>query len=332
MKYISLFSGIGGFEVAIRNLFPDSECIGYSEIKESAIKVYQHHFPTHKNLGDISNITDDELSNMKCDLIVAGFPCTNLSSLAVLNGDHSGLNGPKSGLFYELLRVLRIVKPKNFIIENNFSMGSTNRNIITKEIERTLNSTIHSTVLDSAQFGVQVRKRIFWTNFNIPTDNITCTQTWNDILDPVDKIECVGPKVLDYMNKIFVQSSTLGKIIFQTEYGYTFDTNDIPGKTRWDGSRASDTMDEPIYYYPIGKSRPIVPRDGGGANLVIDRRIKDKKYFFLRYLTLSERERLFNYDEKYLSNVNISRTNAYDLLGNSVVINVIKHILTYMDK
>jgi site-specific DNA-cytosine methylase len=47
MKYLSLFTGIGGFEVALHRVFPNAECIGYSEVKPHAIKVYEHHFPGH---------------------------------------------------------------------------------------------------------------------------------------------------------------------------------------------------------------------------------------------------------------------------------------------
>ena len=61
MKYLSLFSGIGGFEVAIHKKWPDAICIGYSEIKPSAIKVYEYHYPTHTNLGDITKITEEQI-------------------------------------------------------------------------------------------------------------------------------------------------------------------------------------------------------------------------------------------------------------------------------
>lgn len=76
LKYLSLFSGIGGFEVAIHKVFPNAECIGYSEIKQNAIKVYEHHFPTHHNLGDIMDISEDKIGEIiqnGCDLIVGGF-------------------------------------------------------------------------------------------------------------------------------------------------------------------------------------------------------------------------------------------------------------------
>ena len=56
MKYLSLFSGIGGFELAIQSVFPNAECIGFSEIDKYAIQTYLKHYPEHKNLGSVTDI------------------------------------------------------------------------------------------------------------------------------------------------------------------------------------------------------------------------------------------------------------------------------------
>ena len=81
MKYISLFSGIGGFELGIQRALGESnvECIGYSEVDKFAIKVYEFHFPTHTN---VTKITEEQIKKLLkksggCDLLVGGFPCTN---------------------------------------------------------------------------------------------------------------------------------------------------------------------------------------------------------------------------------------------------------------
>ena len=67
MKYLSLFSGIGGFELGIGN---KAECIGYSEIDKYAIQIYEKHF-SHKNYGDIKTIKAEELPQF--DLLVGAF-------------------------------------------------------------------------------------------------------------------------------------------------------------------------------------------------------------------------------------------------------------------
>ena len=75
MKYLSLFSGIGGFEVALHSIFPLSQCLGFSEIKPEAITVYQQHFPTHQNIGDITLLTENTIQDLVkngCDIIIQG--------------------------------------------------------------------------------------------------------------------------------------------------------------------------------------------------------------------------------------------------------------------
>ena len=59
MKYLSLFSGIGGFECAIDQVFVKAKCLGFSEIDKMATKVYLTHFPDHPPLspdGDICKV------------------------------------------------------------------------------------------------------------------------------------------------------------------------------------------------------------------------------------------------------------------------------------
>lgn len=62
MRYLSLFSGIGGFEVAIHQFYEekrekeDAICVGYSEIDKHAIAEYARHYPDHHNLGDVTKL------------------------------------------------------------------------------------------------------------------------------------------------------------------------------------------------------------------------------------------------------------------------------------
>ena len=73
MRYFSMFSGIGGFELGIQRAMSDAECVGYSEIDRHAEAVYRRHFPEHEGFGDATRIVSSELPNF--DLLVAGFPC-----------------------------------------------------------------------------------------------------------------------------------------------------------------------------------------------------------------------------------------------------------------
>lgn len=341
MKYLSFFSGIGGFEVAIHQTFPSATCLGYSEIKPNAIKIYEKHFPTHKNIGNIVNIdssTIKELIKDGCDLVVGGFPCTNLSSMASLKGDHSGVDGSKSGLFFDLIRILTIVFELcpniTLIIENNASMTHTNRNIITETIQNLTKRTIYFTIINNADISVQTRKRIFWTTFPIEKPK-KCLHQWKDILEPMKDIESryfVSDKYMNGMNTIIpTKHSSDNLVIMRKNDKYQefiiVSNNEKTGKTRYQLSMHSDTGDITPYSYPIGKSRPICAGGGGGFSkgMLIDRRFGNQNEFIFRYFTMKEKERLFGFPDNYTES--ISDTARSDLLGNAVCVYSINHIL-----
>lgn len=194
MKYISLFSGIGGFEIAIHNIFPEAICVGYSEVDKFAIKVvYEHHFPDHRNLGDVTEITEQAIKELVegcggIDLVVGGFPCQNLTSMARSNNCNSnGLDGPKSGLFWNMINILTWIQryqnnELNILIENNASMTTLNKQLITENLQNIFNNRVFVKLLNGSDFGVQARRRLYWTLWDIDTVNIVCHQTWNDVL------------------------------------------------------------------------------------------------------------------------------------------------------
>ena len=135
MKYLSLFSGIGGFELGIQqayesisnqqsskvkqdrkgrnrasdemgdNVLAESRtpplCIGYSEIKPYAIHIYEKHFK-HKNWGDITRLPWEKLPDF--DLLVGGFPCQAFS----IAGKRKGFEDTRGTLFFDIAKGLKI--------------------------------------------------------------------------------------------------------------------------------------------------------------------------------------------------------------------------------
>lgn len=81
MKVLSLFTGIGAFEKALKNIGIDYELIGFSEIDKYAIKSYCaiHNVDENKNLGDITKINLNNLAK-GIDLITHGSPCQDFSA------------------------------------------------------------------------------------------------------------------------------------------------------------------------------------------------------------------------------------------------------------
>lgn len=119
MKLLSLFSGIGAFEKALKNLGVSFELVGFSEIDKYAVKSYcaVHGVDPSLNLGDITKI--DEKTLPKVDLITYGFPCQDIS----LAGKQKGLfnedgTQTRSGLFFEALRIIEATQPRVAIAEN----------------------------------------------------------------------------------------------------------------------------------------------------------------------------------------------------------------------
>jgi len=343
MKYISLFSGIGGFELAIQDIYPEAACIGYSEIDKRAINVYEHHFPGHINLGNICNIKDEDILDLVsdgCDLIVGGFPCKNLSSLASFAGDHSGLEGSKSGLFYMMLHIITLVQSVNpnvkYIIENNSSMPNKHKDEITRELSKL--GDVFTTKMNASEFGVQTRRRIFWTSYKtsvkIPE---VLLQKWDDILEPMEIVKdyaisekCIGcfnrtlksKRSLETLRYVSIdKKSKLSRFFYEKK---TDDTQDFI--TRWQLSFISDMTNIKRYpIYPVGKSRPIIT-SAGTNNIIIDRRFGNEEEFIVRKITPIEKERLFYFPDNWTLPAK-SKTGRGVLLGNTVVVEMVRMIL-----
>ncbi len=155
MKYLSLFSGIGGFELGIG---PNHECIGYSEIDKYATKVYQSHFPTHKNYGDITKINEKELPDF--DFLCGGFPCQAFS----IAGKRGGFADTRGTLFFDIARILKAKQPNLLLLENvkgllSHDSGRTFATIIATLDE--LGYDLQWQVLNSKDYGVpQNRERV----------------------------------------------------------------------------------------------------------------------------------------------------------------------------
>lgn len=341
IHYVSLFSGIGGFEVGIKKNFDNAVCLGFSEIDKHALQIYYKNFPDHKNLGDITMIKKQDICSLgKIDIVVSGFPCTNLSSLSNIRGDNRGLDAPKSGLFYDMIRVLKYCFKKNpklkFIIENNNSMKLEQKNLITR-ILNTHFKNIYSVVIDNSIFGVQKRKRIIWTNFYVEKPNIKdiqkkqTIQTWKDILqDKKDVLKySISKKMIECLNKTYPikNKKETTKIVFKHKCLYEMKDIKLGNfKSRWDIQKRSDLSEN--------KSRTITSGSGGGNNILIDRRfglidtdrLTYSSFFIVRKFTPIEIERLFGFPDNWTDT--LSETARKKVLGNSIPIFIVCYVLS----
>jgi len=110
MTFGSLFSGIGGLDLGLER--SGMECCWQVEIDPFCTKVLEKHWPGVKRYGDIKTVTGRELADV--DLICGGFPCQDLSQA----GKRAGIEGTRSGLWFEFARILGVVRPRYVVIEN----------------------------------------------------------------------------------------------------------------------------------------------------------------------------------------------------------------------
>jgi DNA (cytosine-5)-methyltransferase 1 len=124
MRHGSLFSGIGGFDLAAE--WCGWENIFHCEFDNEKIKHLKKNFPKSKSYGDISK-TDFTIHRGKIDVLTGGFPCQDASIAKQDGKGQQGLQGSRTGLFYEMCRAITEIKPRFIIAENVANILKTNK-------------------------------------------------------------------------------------------------------------------------------------------------------------------------------------------------------------
>jgi len=169
LKVVSLFDGISCGRVALERQGFNVDYYA-SEIDKHAIAVSdKNYFSTR--LGDVRSV--GYIPNV--DLLIGGSPCQDLS---IAKKDRKGLEGDRSGLFWEYVRILKLLKPRYFILENVNSMPKADRDIITREMG------VQPVMIDAALVSAQSRKRLFWTNIDVVGLPVDRGIRVKDILEP----------------------------------------------------------------------------------------------------------------------------------------------------
>lgn len=156
MKCLSLFSGIGGFDLALQR--QGHEIVGACEIDRYARQIYSGHFPGVRIYEDATKIQPEEIPDF--DILCAGFPCQAFS----VAGKRLGFEESRGTLFFEIARIAKSKRPKILLLENvkgllNHDNGKTFEIIIQTLDE--LGYDVEWQVLNSKYFVPQNRERIF---------------------------------------------------------------------------------------------------------------------------------------------------------------------------
>ena len=162
-KFISLFAGVGGFDLGMEQA--GHECVAQVEWDKNAAGVLKHRWPDVPLFCDVSKVSADDLPD--ADFITYGFPCQDLS----VAGKREGLDGKRSGLFYEATRLIRELRTRGCglrfaVAENVGGLFSADDGLaLARCIRELLDCGACETgwrLLDSQYFGVaQRRKRVF---------------------------------------------------------------------------------------------------------------------------------------------------------------------------
>tara|TARA_R110000868_G_scaffold292163_2_gene552667 strand:+ start:180 stop:1142 length:963 start_codon:yes stop_codon:yes gene_type:complete len=311
MNVLSLFDGISCARVALDRAGIEVNAYMASEIDKNAIKVSEKNYPDIIRVGSVVRLEVEG----QVDLLIGGSPCQDLS---IAKKERKGLDGDRSGLFWEFVRIKKECNPQWFVLENVASMPKADRDIITKEMG------VEPVMFNASLVSAQCRKRLFWTNipFDLPEDRGILLK---DILeaDVDEKFYFNGKigssqanRVRDFSGKSVTLSAHGGGAGAKT--GLYKVGRDI-GRRLVDGHRAD--ADTTIPY-----ERRIETRDDEKCgtltsvakdNLVVGERI--------RKLTPIECERLQGLPDNYTEG--IAMTNRYKCLGNAFNVDVVAHIL-----
>ena len=188
MNVLSLFDGISCGRVALERVGIPVGKYYASEIDKDAIAVSEHNYPDIVHIGDVREIKASDLP--KIDLIIGGSPCQDLSRA---NYEGKGLEGKKSSLFWEFVRLWKETKATYFLLENVGSMSEDDMLIISEALD------VRPIRIDSALVSAQGRDRYYWTN--IPG-------TGTDLFggSPIEQPEDKGIKLQDILEDGFAIS------------------------------------------------------------------------------------------------------------------------------
>lgn len=195
MNVLSLFDGMSCGRIALDKAGIKIDKYYASEIDKYAIQVAKANYPDTIHLGDVQKIqakggelivpfNGEFYHTDSIDLLIGGSPCQDLS---IASANRIGLQGERSGLFFEYVRLLKELKPTYFLLEN-VRMSKECELIITEMLG------VEPVAINSNLVSAHNRHRLYWTNipFTVPTDKgIILTGILEDGVVDRDKSHCI---------------------------------------------------------------------------------------------------------------------------------------------
>ena len=309
LKIISLFSGYGTQELALKYSGIKYRNVANCDILKSANEAYDSlHTTEEGNLGDVSKV--DEKTFPHCDFLTYSFPCQDISISGVQRGIE---RGTRSGLLYEVERIVEHNKPKYLLMENVKNLVSKNHIKKFNDYIEKLNSLGYGSawmVLNGADFGCpQNRERVFM--FSVLGESS---------LDVSNKMMGVhNHKKTRVPMKPFIDT-TADNSLFITP-PYEINTPKLSSVCRMIARRTDVKYDQARRIYSIDGCSPCLTTSGSPQIMLDDKRI--------RTLTAREGYRFMGVKDVDIDNLlttSLSTKQHVALAGNSICVPVMQAI------
>jgi DNA (cytosine-5)-methyltransferase 1 len=330
-KFIDLFAGIGGIRIAFEGI--GGRCVFTSEWDSYSQKTYaeNNRRDSHVLNGDITQIAATDIPDH--DVLLAGFPCQPFSIAGVskknsLGRAHGFLCETQGTLFFDICRIIDEKKPKAFLLENVKNLTSHDKGRTFDVIKRSLQDLgyhMHYRVIDGAHFVPQHRERILIVGFREETafdfDALPLPpkgrRTLKDILHRTDgtepHLEWDGDRFYDHAKSRALDKYTLTDKLWAYLQSYK-EKHNAKGNGFGFGMA-----------YPDSVTRTLSARYHKDGSEILVYQGEDKNP---RRLTPRECARLMGFPDSF--RIPVSDTRAYRQFGNSVVVDVMKHVAQLM--
>lgn len=236
LKYIDLFCGAGGFSLGFdksgfKNVFS-------VDIQKDYCETYKANFPKHNLVQkDIIKLSNEEILDLtndnEVDVVIGGPPCQGFSIAG--NIGRKFIDDPRNQLFKEFVRVVSIVNPKYFVMENVARLYTHNKHKTKEEIIEDFNKLgykVECNILNSADYGVpQIRKRVIFIgsrvsdNILFPEKSHTVYKTVKEALEGLPELKSGDESVLLNHKAMNHTEQMLHKMSFVSDGG---DRTEIP--------------------------------------------------------------------------------------------------------
>lgn len=315
LTFIDLFAGIGGFRIALEDF--GATCVFSSEWDKAAQETYKANFG-EKPAGDITKIPETDIPPH--DILCAGFPCQAFS----ISGKQKGFEDARGTLFFDIARIARYHQPGVMLLENvkNFERhdnGNTLRTVLT--ILDEIGYEVWYKVLNASHFGLpQKRERIYFV----------CLR--KDLVDEPYEFPQPTYEQVKLRDFLLPDAETSQYIIDRDDVVIRKDRipqenlfNEYPLAPIRIGTINKGGQGERIYS-DLGHAITLSAYGGGVASKTGAYLVNGK----VRKLAPRECARIQGFPADFA--IPVSDAQAFKQFGNSVPINVLKHIISQLCK